>query len=152
MVVSGCGTASGMEFAVGDCIRDSVNANGQAEPVDCPTDDSVRIQKLANNGAQPTCERGYYPSPKGFLYSKETIYVTDAVTDITYCGGPGWAGCTAQKTQPPGSDPTEEVSAPTTNAPTITGSVPLKTDDGYTFTASFNFRDATQGRGEGASG
>jgi hypothetical protein len=74
MVVSGCGTASGMEFAVGDCIRDSVNANGQAEPVDCPTDDSVRIQKLANNGAQPTCERGYYPSPKGFLYSKETIY------------------------------------------------------------------------------
>jgi hypothetical protein len=97
MVVSGCGTASGMEFAVGDCIRDSVNANGQAEPVDCPTDDSVRIQKLANNGAQPTCERGYYPSPKGFLYSKETIYATDAVSDITYCGGPGWAGSTRRR-------------------------------------------------------
>lgn len=143
MVVSGCSTASGTEFGVGDCIRESVNAEGQAEPVDCTADDSLRIQKLAKNGGQPTCEYGYYLSPKGFSNSKETMYVTDAVTDITYCGGPGWASGTAQKSQPPGSDATAQASAPPTDAPGITGSVPLKTDEGYTFTASFNFTAGT---------
>lgn len=79
--LSGCG-ASGTEYAVGDCLKTSVNSEGRAEKTDCSDPDSFTVTMLAKNGGQPNCP--YYV---GKTYAEGgAAYVTDTTTKITYCG------------------------------------------------------------------
>lgn len=87
LIGSGCG-GGGTEYAVGDCLSDEVNEDGEVDEVSCAAKDSFTVEKLAGNGGQPDCgyDHKYTSSHRVGIITIPTRYVTDAVSETTYCG------------------------------------------------------------------
>ena len=81
ITAAGCGL-SGTEYAVGDCLKTSVNQEGQAQKTECTDPDSFEVKMLAKNGGRPNCP--YYMGKGNAMGG--AAYVSDTTTGITYCG------------------------------------------------------------------
>ena len=79
--LSGCG-GSGTEYAVGECLKTSVNSDGQAQKTDCSDPESFTVTMFAKNGGLPNCP--YYVGEDFTMGG--AAYITDTTTRITYCG------------------------------------------------------------------
>lgn len=85
IVVFGCGSG-GSNYAVGDCLEEDVNEEGEAVKVSCSWKDSFTVEELARNGGQPDCGYDGKIIYKGSIRTIPNKYVTDAVSGTTYCG------------------------------------------------------------------
>ena len=82
----GCGGSGGSDYAAGDCPSEDVNEEGEAEKVSCASKDSFTVEELARNGGQPDCGYDDKILYKGQIRTIPNTYVTDAVSETTYCG------------------------------------------------------------------
>lgn len=80
-LLAGC-SAGAPTYAVGDCLKTSVDSDGKAVKTSCSDPDSFEVTKFAKNGARPSCPyyMGKIPGYGG------AAYLTDTVAGVTYCG------------------------------------------------------------------
>lgn len=79
--LSGC-AGGATTYAVGDCLKTSVDSDGKAVKTTCTDPSSFEVTMLAKNGGRPNCPY-YMGRVAGY---GGAAYLTDAVAKVTYCG------------------------------------------------------------------